>query len=119
MRRHDHPDLRTFRRSLRTNGTSAEAALWMLLKRGQLEGRLFRRQHSVGRYILDFYCSTERLAVELDGAVHADPFRADYDAEREAALAAEGIRIIRFENSMVFEHSAAVCEMIAACFKKP
>ena len=59
---------KTKRKKLRNNLTPAEAALWNLLKNSQLEGRKFRRQHSVGFYILDFYCPSERMAIELDGA---------------------------------------------------
>lgn len=64
------PALRFFRKALRHNLTPAEAKLWTLLKGSQLAGRKFRRQHSVGNFILDFYCPSERLAIELDGAVH-------------------------------------------------
>jgi very-short-patch-repair endonuclease len=59
--------LETNRKWLRNNSTSAEAALWKLLKNKQLEGRKFRRQQSIGKYIVDFYCSQEKLIVELDG----------------------------------------------------
>ena len=76
------PPLKPRRRELRTYGTSAEAALWNLLKKRQLRGRKFRRQHSVGRYILDFYCPSERLAIELDGAHHYTPAGQDHDARR-------------------------------------
>ena len=71
MRRqfHDLPYLKTFRRDLRNGLTPAEAFLWDRLKRSKLDGRKFRRQHSVGGYILDFYCCEEGLAIGLDGEV--------------------------------------------------
>ena len=58
------------RKKLRRNLTPAEAFLWTVLKNSNLAGRKFRRQHSVGNYILDFYCDSEKLVVELDGEVH-------------------------------------------------
>jgi len=106
------------RRHLRNHGTPAEAALWLLLKNCQLRGRRFRRQHSAGPYVLDFYCPAERLAIELDGAVHDDPARRAYDDARTAWLAERGIRVVRFENRLVFEHPEAVLEAIAAAFRE-
>lgn len=53
---------------------------------GTRQGRQFRRRHSVGPFVLDFYCSQEKLAVELGGRVHADPVRHAYDAGRTASL---------------------------------
>jgi len=119
MRLHNRRALMPNRRRLRSHGTPAEAALWLLLQHRRLDGRRFRRQHSVGRYVLDFYCPTERLAVELDGAVHDAPERRAYDAERERHLAGLGIRAVRFENRLVFEEPDAVCAAIAACFQTP
>ena len=62
--------LKSFRKELRINLTPAEAKLWTYLQKSKLDGRKFRRQHSVESYILDFYCPAEKLAVELDGEVH-------------------------------------------------
>ena len=95
---HNEKRLKSIRRSLRNDSTSAVATLWQGLKKSQLRGRKFRRQHSIGPYIVDFYCPAENLAVELDGAVHNDPGRQDYDAEREAFLRKQGLRIVRFDN---------------------
>ena len=115
---HDLPQHTPTRRHLRTHGTPAEAVLWTLLKNRQLQGRRFRRQHSVGPFVLDFYCPAEKLAVELDGAVHFTSQRAAYDAERTRVLEALGIRVVRFENRMVFEDPEAVLGAIAACFSE-
>jgi very-short-patch-repair endonuclease len=98
------PHLKTFRKSLRKNLTPAEAKLWTLLKGKQLKGRKFRRQHSVANYILDFYCPSEKLAIELDGEVHNNPQAAEYDRERDIFLAHTGIKVLRFENKVVFEN---------------
>jgi len=94
--------LKNNRRNLRNNLTPAEASLWTLLKSKQLEGRKFRRQHSVGNFILDFYCTTERLAIELDGAHHFTEEGMQYDEVRTSYLNSVDIRVIRFENKLVF-----------------
>jgi len=66
---HNRKDLIGARRALRRGSTRAEVLLRGALRKRRLAGRKFRRQHSVGAYVLDFYCATERLAVELDGAL--------------------------------------------------
>ena len=91
------------RRELRQALTPAEAVLWRLLKGRQLEGLKFRRQHSVGPYILDFYCPALKLAIELDGASHA--CREEYDGQRTSYLSeTAGITVLRFENRVMFEN---------------
>jgi very-short-patch-repair endonuclease len=108
-------NLEKFRKELRNHSTSAEATLWLRLKNKQLDGRRFRRQFSVGNYILDFYCPAEKLAVELDGNVHFTEEGLKYDAERDRYLQSIGIRTIRFENRLVFEN---VEEVISEIKKK-
>ncbi len=102
------PALRFFRKSLRNGLTPAEAKLWLHLKQSQLQGRKFRRQHSVGPYILDFYCPAERLAVELDGAAHDSIDAREYDRERDLFIACFEIKVLRFENQWVFLETEAV-----------
>ena len=75
-----------------------ERRLWSLLRKRQLQGRKFRRQYSIGPYIVDFYCPDEHLAVELDGEVHNEPVRHDYDTKRERFLKEKGLQVVRFEN---------------------
>ncbi len=110
---HNEERLKVIRRALRSNATSAEAVLWKFLQKSQLRGRKFRRQHSIGPYVVDFYCPAEKLAVELDGETHNDPGRREYDDEREAYLRDQDIRIVRFENKEVFENLEIVLEAIA------
>lgn len=101
------------RKDLRNCGTAAEATLWKLLKNNQVEGLKFRRQHSVGSYILDFYCPVIRLAVELDGEVHCTGEAVDYDERRTCFLMKEkDIIVIRFENRVVFENPSMICDEI-------
>ena len=99
---HNLPHKAPHRRTLRANLTSAEAVLWTQLKGTQLAGRKFRRQHSVGEYILDFYCLEEKLAVELDGAGHSNVIGEAHDATRTAYLTRFGIAVLRFENKAVW-----------------
>jgi very-short-patch-repair endonuclease len=66
-------------------------------------GKKFRSQHSVGPYILDFYCPECRLAVELDGQTHFNPMSWEYDCRRTEYLKNLNIRVLRFENRLVFE----------------
>ena len=106
------PHLRTFRTELRSHLTPAEAAFWTIVKNSQLDGRKFRRQHSVGRYILDFYCPAERLAIELDGEVHFNERAEEYDRERKLFLEHYGIKVLRFENKLVFQDCEGIVEII-------
>ena len=106
------PYLKSIRKELRNNLTPAEAALWKMLKNRQLDGRKFRRQHSIGKYILDFYCPSEKLAIELDGEVHFQISWQEYDFERDLFLKEFGVKVLRFENKMVFEKTNAVLEAL-------
>ncbi|HLF36181.1 MAG TPA: DUF559 domain-containing protein [Cyclobacteriaceae bacterium] len=109
---------REFRRRLRNNLTPAEAVLWRYLKNKQLENRRFRRQFSVGKYVLDFYCPAEKLGVELYGEGHFSEEGKTYDAERGQFINHLGIRIIRFENEEVFEDIKGVLDKIKSCFRR-
>jgi very-short-patch-repair endonuclease len=115
---HNRKELEHFRKSLRNNLTSAEATLWKYLKGKQL-GKKFRRQHSVDNYIIDFYCATERIAIELDGEQHFTEEGMKYDAERTAYLNSLNIKVFRFENVRVFEDLQNVLAEIKACFNHP
>lgn len=83
----------------------------------KLEGRKFRRQHSIENYIADFYCPEERLVVELDGQVHFNESTQEYDRKRTEVLNALGIKVIRFENRMVFEYLSQVLQEIKDNFR--
>lgn len=103
---------KSFRRRLRKSLTPAEAFLWAHLKDRQLAGKKFRRQVSIGRYIVDFYCPECDLVVELDGAPHFSTTRDRYEEERTNYLAAQGVTVIRFENKDVFDNIDSVLEII-------
>jgi very-short-patch-repair endonuclease len=106
-----------FRKKLRNHLTPAEAALWDLIKHRKLEGRKFRRQHSVGNYILDFYCPEEKLAIELDGEGHYWDEGVQKDKRKTAFMVSHGIEIIRFENLLVFQDTEFVLKSIVNKFK--
>lgn len=94
--------------------TEPERRLWQKLRRKQLNGYKFRRQHPIGRFIVDFYCHQARLVVEVDGESHA--FQEEYDAARTAWLEAQGLRVIRFSNKAVMKNIDGVAQAIwAAC----
>ena len=86
-------------RVLRKSMTNSEKLLWSKLRRRQLNGLFFRRQHPYGIYILDFFCHEVNLAVEVDGEIHLD--KIFYDNERTEYLKSTGIRVIRFTNNDV------------------
>ncbi|AFL81703.1 hypothetical protein Aeqsu_2243 [Aequorivita sublithincola DSM 14238] len=110
--------LKQFRKELREKMTPAEAFLWSKLKARQFEGIRFTRQHSIENFIVDFYCASEKLIIELDGQVHFNPEAQEYDAARTARLNELGFTVIRFENKMVFDLLPSVLAEIKGSFKK-
>ena len=114
---HSLPHLGEFRRELRKSLTPAEATFWKIVKSSRFEGRKFVRQHSVGNYILDFYCPSEKLAVEMDGARHFSSMGAAEDRERAEYLKTVGIIVVRFENREVFEETVWMLDVIRANFR--
>ncbi|HEX6372356.1 MAG TPA: endonuclease domain-containing protein, partial [Longimicrobium sp.] len=96
----------------RQEPTTAERVLWSALRRQQLGGLPFRRQHPVDRFILDFYCPRKKLCVELDGTSHDG--REIMDEARTEALATFNIRVIRFRNEEVLSDLPSVLQRIKA-----
>jgi len=89
-------------RGLRRRLSLPEVVLWNRLRSG-FQGVRFRRQHPIGPYILDFYSHALKLAVEIDGASHNHPEAVAHDARRTEWLAAQGIRVLRFEATRVLD----------------
>ena len=114
---HNKKSLEPYRKKLRHHGTTAEAYLWTHLQQKKLEGRKFRRQHSILNFIVDFYCAEERLVIELDGLYHMNPTNEEKDTIRTKKLEEVGMRVIRFENRSVFENLEWVLEEIKKHFK--
>jgi len=98
-------------RVLRKSMTKAEKILWSRLRRRQLNGLLFRKQHPYGIYILDFFCHEVNLAIEVDGEIHMDQIA--YDNERTKYLESSGITVIRFTNNDVDARIEYVLDKIA------
>lgn len=101
-------ETRNHARQLRQAETDAERQIWYHLRGGRLNGYKFRRQHPVPPYIVDFYCDTKGLVVELDGSQHnveADRLRTEY-------LQSKGLKVLRFWNDEVLQQTEAVLEAI-------
>jgi very-short-patch-repair endonuclease len=97
---------------LRKNMTKAEEVLWTFLRKKRLEGYVFRRQHPIDIFIVDFYCHEQRLVIEVDGSVHDLPDVSCYDEGRTAELERFGLRILRFTNEDVLENIKWVLQRI-------
>lgn len=104
-------------RDLRKNPTPAEIKLWKQLRNGQIEGHKFRRQHIIHTFIVDFYCASAKLIIELDGEIHAQ--QQDYDTERDKFLAGRAYQILRFPNDAVLYRIETVLEQIKTALAKP
>ncbi|MCC8359724.1 endonuclease domain-containing protein [Salinimicrobium sediminilitoris] len=114
---HNRKPLEPYRKKLRHHGTTAEAYLWMHLQKKKLEGRKFRRQHSILNFIVDFYCAEERLVIELDGQYHMNPTNQEKDSVRTKRLEELNMRVLRFENKTVFDNLEWVLEEIKKNFR--
>ena len=98
---------------LRSRATIPERMLWNKLKRRQIRGLRFRRQHAIGPYIVDFYCPANGLVVELDGRTHEGEDAQEHDASRTNWLTDHGLRVIRFTNDDVITNLHGVVATIA------
>jgi len=114
----NHPNKKCYRRKLRNNLTPAEATLWLALKNKQLAGRRFKRQVSIGHYIVDFYCPREKLIIELDGEGHFTEAGYKHDLRRSKYLNSLGLKVIRFENETIFNCHKGVLEEIQEAFRE-
>ena len=101
-------------RELRKNPTGAEDKLWQAIRKKQLDGRKFRRQVAIGAFVVDFYCSTERLAVEVDGPIHEQQKEAD--RTRQELIESLGIRFVRVTNDEVEHKLQAALKKIRDSF---
>ena len=101
-------------RTLRRNATDVEQRFWLAVRDRRLAGRKFRRQASVGPYVVDFLCVDARLIVELDGGQHGG----EPDRHRTAWLENEGWRVLRFWNNDVLENFEGVLSIVAAALSE-
>lgn len=105
-----NPSVQQKAKELRRPMTPAEEALWAVLRRNGVADLHFRRQHAIGRFILDFYCASKRLAIEVDGPVHDE--QRDYDEARTEVLQRLNIRVLRFRNEEVLSNLSSVVRRI-------
>jgi very-short-patch-repair endonuclease len=96
----------------------AEVMLWMKLKGKQIDGLKFRRQYSVGPYVVDFYCPAAKLVVEIDGETHIGAGAEAQDAQRQRAIEALGLHVVRVWNTDIYQNIDGVLEHIARCVKE-
>jgi very-short-patch-repair endonuclease len=109
------PELEQAARDLRNQLTPAESKLWEALRHRQLAGLKFRCQHPVGQFILDFYCPTQKLVVEVDGIIHEQ--QKEYDLARTAQLNEFGYQVLRFTNAEVMNNLPDVLDRIRQAIK--
>lgn len=101
-----------YAKDLRTGSTDTEKMLWSHIRAKRLDGLKFRRQHPIGKYIVDFVCLEKMLVIELDGGQHADPENKEYDAVRDKWLKKEGYSVLRFWDNEVLMNTEGVPTVI-------
>lgn len=115
------PQTKQNSREQRLNMSEAERRLWQSLRLRQIEGHKFRRQHPIGRYIVDFVCLECGLVVEVDGGQHSE--HQDYDEVRTEWLRQRGFRVIRFWNHEVMNNiegvKAVIWQSLRGGFRPP
>jgi very-short-patch-repair endonuclease len=108
------PELLRIACELRKTMTPAEIKLWDSIRKKQLNGFRFRRQHPLKIFIVDFFCFEAMLAIEVDGAVHDDVYQHERDIQRTRILKKLGIKELRFRNEEIFNNIKQVLERISA-----
>jgi very-short-patch-repair endonuclease len=111
-------NLTSHARALRADSTPAEREVWRWLRNRYLHGYKFRRQHPVGRFILDFYCPQLKLSIELDGRRHNTEAGAARDEARSRELARLGVTVLRFWNDDVRQQPTACWYVIVETVEK-
>lgn len=101
------------RKKLRKEMPSAEKVLWAKIRKKQINNYRFRRQYSIGKFVVDFYCRELRLAIEIDGGSHFINEQAENrDLVRQKFIESNKIKFLRFTNSDIYYHLENVLEMI-------
>jgi very-short-patch-repair endonuclease len=108
--------LKLVARSMRHDPTEAEDALWQALRNRKLDGTKFRRQYSIGPFVVDFYCAEARLVIEVDGDIHLH--QQAEDQTRQHFLEAQGMTVIRFRNQEVLNTINSVLAQIREALQK-
>ncbi len=113
------PTIIRIRQNMRSNATYAENLMWQLLRNKRFMNLLFRRQHVIAPYIVDFYCHELGLVIELDGSQNGIDDAIEYDAERTKFLEVLGLKVVRYRNhyvlgqtDLVLEHVWQICMVL-------
>ena len=101
-----------YAKELRIRSTDAERLLWRHLRAKRMDGLKFRRQHPMGKYIVDFVCLEEKIVIELDGGQHTEPAAEAYDGLRDNRLEKQGYRVLRFWDNDVLLNIQGILEAI-------
>jgi very-short-patch-repair endonuclease len=110
---------KTLRKKLRNGSTDAEKKLWQALRKKQILGYKFTRQYGIGKYVVDFYCSAARLAIELDGSQRMNPENLRYDKDRTDFINSQKIKVVRFWDNDIFNNLPGVIDIIIKELKSP
>ena len=103
-------------KQLRQDSTFPERLLWSRLRRGQVYGYRFRRQHAIAGFIVDFVCTDASLIIEVDGDSHIG--RAQYDADRQSKFVSMGYRVLRISNDDILRDLDSIVDGIANAVKQ-
>ncbi len=106
------PELFRLALRMRISPTEAEMVLWKQLKNFRKEGFVFRRQHPIDFFIVDFYCHKIKLVIEVDGEIHLNDEAQKYDDSRSGELESYGIKVIRFNNEEIINNQDLVLTKI-------
>ena len=115
---YSNPRIKPVRRNLKHQMTGPEKKLWYALRDRRLNGLKFRRQYSIGRYIVDFYCASARIAIEIDGDSHYIGDTPAYDKAREEFIEDNGITMLRFTNQEVMKSIEGALQTILTATTK-
>lgn len=99
-------------KKLRRNSTVGERILWFRLRNRKLDGHKFKRQHPIGRYVVDFVCTDKKLVIEVDGSTHMSEAAASRDRSRQKWLENKGYTVLRFWGDEVKNDIKGVIERI-------
>jgi very-short-patch-repair endonuclease len=107
-------------KNLRKRATDTERLVWKHLRAKHFKGLKFRRQQSIGKYIVDFVCLEKKIIIELDGGQHAMLSEKQKDIERDKWFEAQGYRVLRFWDDEVLMNTRGMLEVIRThCFQSP
>ncbi len=96
-------------RVLRKQSTKAEKILWNELRNRKFNNLKIRRQHPIGKYVVDFFCYEKKLIIEVDGEIHDNNKQKEYDTIRQTELENSGYRIVRISNKDVIDDVKSAC----------